>query len=47
MAAKKKSAKETKTESNKGNPTARERNNLGLIDDGSVEYIYDENGLVD
>tara|TARA_Y100001963_G_scaffold51299_1_gene71745 strand:- start:422 stop:1177 length:756 start_codon:yes stop_codon:yes gene_type:complete len=47
MAAKKKTAKETKTESNKGNPTARERNNLGLIDDGSVEYIYDENGLVD
>ena len=47
MAAKKKTAKETKTESNKGNPTARERNDLGLIDDGSVEYIYDENGLVD
>lgn len=51
MAAKKKTAKEAKVEivslSNEGNPKARERNSLGLIDDGSVEYVYDENGLVD
>jgi hypothetical protein len=44
MAAKKKTAKK---EEPVGNPTARARNDLGLISDGSVDYVYDDNGLVD
>ena len=43
MAAKKKLIKKEAV----GNPTARARNELGLISDGSVEYTYDDNGLVD
>jgi hypothetical protein len=43
MAAKKKPIKKEAV----GNPTARARNDHGLVSDGSVEYTYDDNGLVD
>jgi hypothetical protein len=44
MAAKKKSIETTEAV---GNPTARSRNKNGLISDDSVNYTYDDNGLVD